>query len=180
MTNKLLNSRLDAVFSTDPAVALWTYVKSIWNTATGYTTVPDYGVASGSITKIKFDTKFGQAKGFQNYWIVENMPNLVKPQILGASRYVYEDVKRVQIFCIGPNSKNTKWLMERHTDSLINGNPTGMQATYGIDTIQISNFQDIPVEEPDSEVSNLQPNKFYKARSFATVTLKYEQYSTTA
>ena len=171
MVNKLLNARLGTALPTDPSVALWTYVKSIWANSTGYT-VP-------ASTAIKFDTKFGENKGFFNYFIVENMPILHKPQILGASRFRTEEVKRIQILCVGTSAKDTKWKMEQHTQSLINGNVIGMQTTYGIDEILLSSFQDIPTSETEVVKTNLQPNVgFQKARSFATVTLRYDQYQT--
>ncbi|UVF62442.1 hypothetical protein [Nitrososphaeria virus YSH_922147] len=173
MTNKLINSDLGAVFSTDPAVALWTYIKSIWTTTTGYT-VP-------ASSAIKFDTKFGEMKGFFFYFIVENMPSSIKPQILGGSRYSVEEVKRIQILCIGKSAKDTKWKMEQHILSLLNSNLTGMTATYGIKVMNISEFQEIPTSETDDKITGLQPNTgFHKARSFATVRLRYELESTTA
>jgi len=173
LTEKLLNARLNAVFSTDPAVGLWTWLKSVWDTTTGYT-VP-------AKTAIKFDTKFGSMKGFYNYIIVENMPTIVTPQTLGGSRYENTEVKRIQILCVGTSAKNTKWNMERHIDSLINGNPTGMQTTYGINTIQCGTFSEIGTGEDDPTVTKLQPNRaFQRVRSFAEVELKYEQVGTTA
>lgn len=173
MTNKLLNSDLGAVFTVDPAVGLWTYIKSIWTTATGYT-VP-------AASAIKFDTKFGEMKGFYNYFVVENMPSSIKPQVLGGSRYTVEEVKRIQILCIGKSAKDTKWKMEKHIESLLNGNLLGMQGTYGIKVMNISSFQDIPTSETESAITGLQPNTgFHKARSFAVVRLQYELESTTA
>jgi hypothetical protein len=173
MTEKLINSRLGAVFSTDPAVALWTWVKSVWGTSTGYS-VP-------ANTAIKFDTKFGDMKGFLNYFIVENMPSVITPQVLGGTRTAVEEVKRIQILCIGTAAKNTKWLMERHIDSLINSNRTGMQATYGIDEISLDSFTDIATGEGEEQKTGLFPNRAHqRVRSFANVTMKYQQEATTA
>lgn len=173
MTNKLINSDLGAVFSTDPSVALWTYIKSIWGTTTGYT-VP-------ANTAIKFDTKFGSGKGFFNFFVVENMPSSIRPQTVGGSRYTVEEVKRIQIMCIGTSAKDTKWKMEQHILSLLNSNLSGMTATYGIKIMNISEFQEIPTSETEQTITNLQPNTgFQKARSFATVRLRYELESTTA
>jgi hypothetical protein len=173
MVNKLLNSDLGAVFSTDPSIALWTYIKSIWGTTTGYT-VP-------ANTAIKFDTKFGEMKGFYNYFIVENMPSSIKPQCLGGSRYSVEEVKRVQILCIGKSAKSVKWNMEQHILSLVNSNLTNMASTYGIKIMNISEFQEIPTSETEDVKTGLQPNTgFHKARSFATVRLNYELESTSA
>ena len=170
MPNKLINSRLGAVFSTDPAVALWTVIKNNWTNSTGYT-VPTQAT-------VKFDIKFGAFKGFFYYVIVENMPNFIKPQILGNSRYVYEDKKRLQVLAIGSDAKDKKWKMERHIESIVNGNPTLAQTTYGIDVVTISDFTEIPTEEIDSTTTNLNPTKgFHKARSFATVTMRWEQES---
>lgn len=172
MPNKLLNARLDAVQTVDDAVALWTYIKSIWTTTTGY--------APPAVSLVKFDTKFGDMKGFLNYFIVENMPNSIKPQTIGGSRYRYEEAKRVQIMCIGPSAKNNKWLMEKHIDSLVNGNLTGMQTTYGIDFMQLSEFNEIP-GETEANISGLEPTKKYQvSRSSALVTLFHEAYSTVA
>ena len=170
MVEKLLNARLAAVFTTDPAVGLWTYVKAHWTDVTGYSP-PVVGL-------IKFDTKFGSAKGFYNYFIVENMPQDVKPQTLGGARYRYNDVKRVQILCVGTSAKNNKWLMEQHIDSIINGNPTGMQTTYGIDEFLLTSFTDI-VGESDVQITGLMPNKADQvARSRALVNLMYDKYAT--
>ena len=171
MVNKLLSTRLGTALPTDPSVALWTYVKSIWGSSTGYT-VP-------ANTAIKFDTKFGDFKGFFNYFIVENMPKITKPQVLGAGRFHTDEVKRIQIMCVGTSAKDTKWKIEQHIQSLINGNITGMQTTYGIDEMILSDFQEIPTSESDTFKTDMQPNTgFQKARSFATVTLKYDQYQT--
>lgn len=172
MVNKLVNSRLGAVFTTDPAVALWTVIKNNWTQVTGYDTlVPAQAT-------VKFDTKFGELAGFNYYVIVENMPNLVKPQTLGGSRYQYEDVKRLQIMAVGPSAKDKKWKMERHIDSLINGNPTLAQTTYGIDVLQLSDFTEIPVTS-DTNTTNFQPVAVTQARSFATVRMYWEQESQT-
>lgn len=171
MVNKLINSELGTAFVTDPSIALWTYVKSIWDNATGYT-VP-------VSTAIKFDTKFGEQKGFTNFWIVENMPTFEKSQIIGGTRYEYEDVKRIQILCVGPSAKNKKWNMERHTDSLINANLTGMRTTYGIKTMNLSGWTELNMEENSKQTSMIPQKNFQTARSFATVTLRYEQEATT-
>ena len=173
----MLNARLDAVQTADNAVGLWTYVKSIWGTATGYTTVPDYGLSGSSVTKIKFDTKFGDViKGYYNFFIVENMPQEIKPQIIGGGRDTITDVKRVQIMCLGPSCKNNKWLMEKHIDSLINGNKTGMQTTYGIDWMVLSQWQEIPVST-EADTTQLKGMKIDQARSSALVTLKSDNYA---
>lgn len=170
MVDKLLNAQLAAVFSVDPAVALWTYVKAQWTTVTGYSP-PVVGL-------IKFDTKFGSQKGYFNYFIVENMPQAIKPQTLGGARYRYNDVKRVQILCVGPSAKNNKWLMEQHIDSIINANARGMQTTYGMDEIQLTSFTDV-VGETDVQITGLMPNKEDQvARSRALVTLIYDKYAT--
>lgn len=167
MVNKLLNAQLSAVQTVDNAVGLWTYIKSIWGTVTGYSP-PAVGL-------IKFDTKFGEQKGFYNFIIVENMPQTIKPQILGAGRFRYTDVKRVQIMCLGPSAKNNKWLIEKHLESLANGNITGMQATYGIDQFLLSDFTEIFVQ-PDPNVTALMPTKIDQARSRALVTMIYDNY----
>ena len=152
---------------TDASVALWTWLKSIWGTSTGYTVPLN--------TAIKFDTKFGDFKGFYNYVIIENMPKNIKPQIIGASRWATTEMKRMQILCVGTAAKDTKWKMEQHIQSLINGNVTGLQTTYGIDLVNVDSFQEIPTSETETIVTNLQPNTgFQKARSFATVKLMYE------
>ena len=157
MSNKLINSRLGTVFSTDPAVTLWTVIKNNWTNSTGYT-VPAQAT-------VKFDTKFGEFKGFFYFVIVENMPNIVKPQTLGNSRYVYEDKKRVQILAIGSDAKDKKWKMERHIDSIVNGNPTLAQTTYGIDVVTLSDFTEIPTDENDVSITGLTPTKgFHQAR----------------
>ena len=166
MTNKLLNSRLGAVIP-DPSISLDTYLTANWATVTGYT-VP-------AISAIKIDTKFGSTKGFFNYIIIEEMPKKITPQTVGANRYTNTEVKRIQIMCIGTTAKVTKWNMERHIESIVNGNPTGMQTTYGIDWIQLTDFNEIPTSETDEAITNMQPNTgFQKARSTAQVTMRWE------
>jgi hypothetical protein len=172
MVNKLLNARLSAVTPTDHAIALWTILSNNWTTSTGY--------SPPAASTIKFDTKFGAFKGKSNYVIVENMPTMIKSQVLGNTRYQYEDKKRIQILCHGPSAKNNKWLIEKHIDSILNGNPTILQTTYGIDFVSISDFTEIPSETEDMK-TNMTPNiTDQTARSFATVTLQYETYATTA
>ena len=171
MVNKLVNSRLTDI-TPDPSKSLDSWLTANWGTVTGYT-VP-------SIGSIKIDTKFGPFKGFYNYIVIEEMPKRISPQTVGAGRYVNTEVKRVQILCIGTDAKTTKWNMERHIESLINGNVTGMQATYGIDTIQLSEFNEIPTDETDSIITNLKPNRgFQKTRSSAQVTMRWESESVT-
>src|SRR3989304_285169 len=167
MVNKLLVAQLGTAFTVDPSVGLWTYLKSIWGTSTGYA-VPAVG-------SVKFDTKFGEQKGFYNFVIIENMPQTIKPQILGAGRFRYNDVKRIQVMCLGPSAKNNKWLMEKHIESLLNGNVTGMQPTYGIDEMILTEFSEIFVQ-PDPNITALMPTKIDMARSRALITLIYDEY----
>ena len=170
MTNKLLNSRLGAVIP-DPSISFDIWLTANWATVTGYT-VP-------AITAIKVDTKFGSTKGFFNYIIIEEFPKKTQAQMVGALRYTHTEVKRIQIMCIGTTAKVTKWNMEKHIESLVNGNPTGMQTTYGIDWIQLTEFNEIPTSETDTTITNLQPNTgFQKARSSALVTLRWESEQT--
>ncbi len=166
MVNKLLNSRLNAVIP-DPSISFDTWLTANWSTVTGYT-VP-------AISAIKVDTKFGSTKGFFNYIIIEEMPKKITPQIVGSGRYTNVEVKRIQIMCIGTTAKVTKWNMERHIESLVNGNPTAMQTTYGIDWIQLTDFNEIPTSETDETITNMQPNTgFQKARSTAQITMRWE------
>lgn len=128
-----------------------------------------------ALSAIKVDTKFGSTKGFFNYIIIEEFPKKITSQMVGASRYTSVEVKRIQILCIGTTAKVTKWNIERHIESLVNGNPTGMQTTYGIDWIQLTEFNEIPTSETDSTITNLQPNTgFQKARSSALITMRWE------
>ena len=171
MVNKLLNSRLNAIIP-DPSISFDTWLSANWATNTGYT-VP-------AISAIKVDTKFGSTKGFFNYIIIEEMPKKITPQTVGANRYTNVEVKRIQIMCIGTTAKVTKWNMERHIESLVNGNPTGMQSTYGIDWIQLTDFNEIPTSETDDSITNMQPNTgFQKARSTAQITMRWESESAT-
>ena len=166
MVNKLLNSRLNAVIP-DPSISFDAWITANWSTVTGYT-VP-------AISAIKVDTKFGSTKGFFNYIIIEEMPKKITPQIVGSGRYTNVEVKRIQIMCIGTTAKVTKWNMERHIESLVNGNPTAMQTTYGIDWIQLTDFNEIPTSETDETITNMQPNTgFQKARSTAQITMRWE------
>lgn len=171
MVNKILNSRLGTI-SPDPSISFDTWLTSVWSTVTGYT-VP-------ASSAIKIDTKFGSGKGFFNFIIIEEMSKNIKPQILGSGRYVNTEVKRIQIMCIGTTAKVTKWNMERHIESLVNGNPAAMQTTYGIDWIHLTDFNEIPTSENDQTITNLQPNTgFQKARSSALVSMRWESESTT-
>ena len=170
MVNKLLNSRLNAVIP-DPSISFDTWLSANWTTSTGYT-VP-------ALSAIKVDTKFGSTKGFFNYIIIEEFPKKITPQMVGASRYTNVEVKRIQIMCIGTTAKVTKWNMEKHIESLVNGNPTGMQTTYGLDWIQLTEFNEIPTSETEQTITNLQPNTgFQKARSSALITLRWESEQT--
>ena len=169
MVNKLLNSRLGTVIP-DPSISFDTWLTANWATVTGYT-VP-------AISAIKVDTKFGSTKGFFNYIIIEEMPKKIVPQTVGAGRYTNIEVKRIQILCIGTTANVTKWNIEKHIESLVNGNPTGMQTTYGIDWMQLTDFNEIPTSETDQSITNLQPNTgFQKARSTAQITLRWESES---
>ncbi len=171
MVNKLLNSRLNAIIP-DPSISFDTWLTANWSTVTGYT-VP-------AISAIKVDTKFGSTKGFFNYIIIEEMPKKITPQIVGSGRYTNVEVKRIQIMCIGTTAKVTKWNMERHIESLVNGNPTAMQTTYGIDWIQLTDFNEIATSEDDTTITNMQPNTgFQKARSTALVTMRWESEAST-
>lgn len=109
----------------------------------------------------------------ENFVIIENMPKIIKPQILGKGRTRTEDVKRLQIYCVGHSSKNNKWLMERHIDSLINGNPTGLNAD-GIDRMELSEFVEI---EPSADNPKAPGLPTTIARSRALVILTYDQYN---
>jgi len=170
MVNILKNSRLNAAFTTDPSVALWTYIKSIWGTTTGY--------SPPASATVKFDTKFGEQKGFFYFVIIENMPETIKPLQIGAATFMYDAVKRLQIFCIGPTAKDKKWKMERHIESLINADLKGMQTTYGINSVRISQFTELP-GEVESEQKNESPTKeFQVARSYALVSMTFEQFQT--
>jgi hypothetical protein len=53
-----------------------------------------------------------------------------------------------------------------------------MQTTYGIDWMQLTDFNEIPTSETDGTITNLQPNTgFQKARSTALITLRWESES---
>jgi len=172
MTSKLLNARLSAI-TPDPSKSFDTWLTANWGTVTGYT-VP-------LIAAIKVDTKFGSTKGFFNFIVIEEMPKNISPQTIGSGRYVNTEVKRIQVMCIGTDAKTTKWNIEKHIESIVNGNPTDMQTTYGMDTIHITEFNEISTGENDGVITTMQPNTgFQKARSSGILTMKYEAYSATA
>ena len=55
-----------------------------------------------------------------------------------------------------------------------------MQTTYGIDWVQLTDFNEIPTSETDETISNMQPNTgFQKARSTAQISMRWESESTT-
>ena len=166
MTNKLLNTRLSAILPTDPAIALWTYIKSKWADVTGYT-VPAVG-------SVKFDTKFGDMI-LPNMVIIENMPVEVKPQQLGGTRFRNKEVKRLQILCTGPSCLNNHWNIQKHIESIINGDLNGMQTTYGMDAVRISQFTEIE-KETETTKSTLQIGRVLKVRSYALIEMTHELY----
>src|SRR3990167_2319195 len=171
MVNKLLNSRLSAI-TPNVSDSFDTWITANWSQVTGYT-VP-------ASSAIKIDTKFGSGKGFFNFLIIEEMPKKTSSQTLGNGRYTITEVKRIQIMCVGTTAKTTKYNMEKHIESLVNGNPTAMQTTYGIDWITLTDFNEIPTSETDETITNLQPNTaFQKARSTALITFRYETETST-
>jgi len=172
MTVNWKDAQLGTILTTDPAVALWTYIKNNWSQSTGYT-VP-------AVVDIKFDTKFGLHTGFMNYVIVENINTSENDQILGRGRMRITDNKRIQIWCQGSSAKNTKWNIENHIRSIINANPTAMQATYGIDLIRITSFQEIYTEPVDDDSRNDRAPATkgqWISRSRALCTMIYDLYS---
>jgi|SRR6185312_3688826 len=166
------DAQLGTVLTTDPAVALHTYLSANWTQNTGYT-VP-------AANTIKFDTKFGLHTGFMNYIIVENISTNETEQTLGRQRMRIYDNKRIQIYCQGSTAKTTKWNIENHIRSIINANPTAMQATYGIDLLTITSFQEIYTEpvDDDSRTDRAPATKGnWVSRSRALVTMIYDLYS---
>lgn len=165
MVNKLLNSRLGTAFTTDPTISLKNYLYNNWSTSTGYA-VPD-------VANVKFDTKFGSFTGF-NLVIIEDMPKTSKGQTLGKGRVRVTETKRIQVWCRGLSGKNNLYLIEKHIDSLINANPTGMN-TDGIDIIELDDFTAIPMIT-DDEIFKGKPQSQEAWRSRATVRLVYDLY----
>lgn len=167
MTNKLLNAQLGAVFSQDPSISLKTFLSTNWTVSTGY--------SPPTAASIKFDTKFGSFTGF-NMIIIEDMPKIIQTQTLGKGRTRVTENKRIQIWCRGTSGKNNRYLIEKHIDSLINGNPRGM-ISDGIDIMELDDFREIP-QITDSEINTAQPQRQEVWRSVATVRLIYDLYST--
>lgn len=162
MVSILRVAQLGTAFTTDPAISLKNYLKDNWATVTGYT--PPLATA------IRFDTKFGNMSG-ENFVVIENMPQTIKPQTLGKSRTRTNDVKRIQILCIGHSSINNRWHIEQHIDSLINANPRGM-VTDGIDQIAVDEF----VLLENSSDNTLAPGETtVRSRSRALCTLIYDK-----
>ncbi len=168
MPNILKNARLSAVFSQDPTISLKSYLSTNWTTTTGY--------SPPAAATIKFDTKFGSFTGF-NFVIVEDMPKISKPETLGKGRVRVTENKRIQILCRGTSAKNNLYLMEKHIDSLINGNPLGL-ISDGIDLMELDDFTPIPVIT-DNEITQTQPQRQEVWRSRASVRLIYDLYQTT-
>ena len=167
MVNKLLDAQLGTVLTQDPSISLKSFLSTNWAVATGYS--PPIAAA------IRFDTKFGNMSG-ENFVIIENMPQTIKPQILGKGRVRITDVKRLQIYCVGHSSKDNKWKMEKHIESLINGNPQGLNAN-GIDIIDLSEFVEIEAA-PDNPKNPAGTTVI--ARSRALVSLIYDEYQAVA
>src|SRR3990167_5756709 len=99
----------------------------------------NYTLSAPAKASVNFDTKMDRLEK-ENHIIVTRMPNTAKHELLGGGRYRYLDVKRVQVICTGHSALNNRYLIEQHLDDIINANIKGMQATYGIDEIQITNF----------------------------------------
>lgn len=169
MVNKLLTAQLGTAFTQDPSISLKSYLSTNWTTSTGYS-VP-------TAANVKFDTKFGSFTGF-NLVIIEDMPKTSQAQTLGKSRTRNTETKRIQIWCRGTSGKNNRYLMEKHIDSLINGNITGLQAN-GIDLMELDDFTEIP-QITDDEINKAQPQRQEVWRSRATVRLVYDLYQTAA
>ena len=163
MVSILKLAQLGTAFTQDPSISLKNYLSTNWSTVTGYT-VPISNA-------VRFDTKFSNMSG-ENFVVIENMPQTIKPQILGKGRTRTQDVKRIQILCIGHSSINNRWSMEQHIDSLINGNPLGM-ITDGIDIIELSDFT-LLENTPDN--TKMPSSVVVKSRSKATCTLTYDKY----
>jgi len=134
----------------------------------------NYTLSSPAAASINFDTKFERLNK-PNHIIVERMPRLIKPEVLGAGRFRYEDVKRIQIICTGQSALNNRYLIEEHLDDIVNANPTGMQATYGIDELLLTNFTTIRVVTED-QLNHVQAIPTETARSFAECHMWYSKY----
>lgn len=169
MVNKLLNAQLSAVFSQDPSISLKSWLSTNWTTTTGY--------SPPAAALVKFDTKFHSFTGM-NLVIIEEMPKTTESQTLGKGRTRVTETKRLQIWCRGSSAKNNRYLMEKHIDSLINGNPTGLQSD-GIDEMHLDDFTEIP-QITDDEINKAQPQRQEVWRSAAQVRLAYDLYVTSA
>ena len=161
----LKNSRTDAKMA-DTSIILMNYLKTQYQIIT--TPVPLY-------VDINFDTKFARMEK-HNQVIIERMPNVVTPQILGGGRFAYQDTKRIQIACSRTGAIDNGYNLERNLDDIINGNPIGMQAN-GVDFALISNFTPIVVRtEQQINEWEAEATETTLYRSFALATLYYNAY----
>jgi len=154
-------SGLGTPFVTDPAISLKNYIST------------NYIIATPPIAQVNFDTKFSRMDK-PNIIVIEKMPKTITAQNLGSTRFRYDDVKRVQIFCTGKSSINNRYLIEEHIEDIINANPLGMQAD-GIKHTFITEFQEIS-RRVDNDTSKVIVASTDVSRSFATVFLRYEKY----
>jgi len=148
----------------DPAITLKNYISTNWASFVS-------GVTPPLAATILFDTKFSRLDK-ANFVIIEPMPGDTESQVIGNGRYVYDDVRRIQIFCNSKTAFNDRWLMERHITNLINANMLGMQA-QGIIWAMIDKFEEIRMQpEAKTNIPEIQSTSI--ARSFAFILLRYE------
>ena len=152
---------LDTAFVKDPAITLKDYIDT------------NYIISTPAKANVNFDTKFARLDK-PNHIIIENMTYKIQDQILGAGRFSFNDIKRLQILCNSRSAKNDKFLMEQHVQEIINANPLGMQSD-GIQWAFITDFTPLPMDTattinvPEVESTDV-------ARSFALVTMHYDKY----
>lgn len=162
------NSLLGTPLAQDPAITLKNYIQTNWDTYSS-------GVTPPTAAKILFDTKFSRLDK-ANFVIIEPMPGDTESQVIGNGRYVYDDVRRIQIFCNSKSSYNDRWLMERHITNLINANMLGMQA-QGIIWAMIDKFEETRMQ-PESKTNIPEIESTLIARSWAFILLRYEDIRT--
>jgi len=139
MSSNLVTAQTGAAFTQDPSITLLNYIKNNWV------------IADPPVADINFDTKLARFDKHLHV-IVENMPELVRQQVLGAGRFRITDTKRVQLRGDRPTAKDKIWKMKERIEAIINANPLGMQSN-GIDFAFVVDYQDV-IEAPQGDATN--------------------------
>lgn len=171
MTNQVV-SRIGTAFPKDPRIVIKEYIEQNWGQG---------NITVQKLDSIKVDTKFGgDALTKETAIIVEKMPTLIKPSILGGSRSYNTATYRIQIVCRGHSAINNKYATEQELERIVNAKPINIQtvksSATGIDDAWIDDFEEISVDN-DAIVSKAMTPAMAPvvARSYAIIRLHYQK-----